>query len=68
MWFLCLEYNFDIYTLTFDEQKITACWNPKNLPPKQLDTMFRCIEAIYKLNKRFSNVSTLNDHSLDYFL
>ncbi|CAG8482316.1 2797_t:CDS:10 [Paraglomus occultum] len=36
-------------------QKVTACWSPDNLPPQQLDTIFRCVEAIYKLNKRFSS-------------
>ncbi|CAG8465277.1 4206_t:CDS:10 [Ambispora gerdemannii] len=33
--------------------RVTACWRPDELPPAELDTMFRNIEEIYRQNKRF---------------
>ncbi|KIL70740.1 hypothetical protein M378DRAFT_155677 [Amanita muscaria Koide BX008] len=32
-------------------RKIAAAWSRSNLPPPELDTMFRCIEAVYKADK-----------------
>ena len=34
-----------------DMQKVAAAWSRSNLPPQELDTMFRCIESIYKANR-----------------
>ncbi|EMD42226.1 hypothetical protein CERSUDRAFT_110759 [Gelatoporia subvermispora B] len=32
-------------------RKVAAAWSRSNLPPPELDTMFRCIESIYKANR-----------------
>ena len=32
-------------------QKVAAAWSRSNLPPPELDTMFRCMESIYKANR-----------------
>ncbi|OBZ80083.1 hypothetical protein A0H81_00960 [Grifola frondosa] len=32
-------------------RKVAAAWSRSNLPPPELDTMFRSIEAIYKANR-----------------
>ncbi|CAI2165174.1 4312_t:CDS:10 [Funneliformis geosporum] len=34
-------------------QQVTASWSRDNLPPPELDLMFRHIEIIYKQNKKF---------------
>ncbi|RIA95246.1 hypothetical protein C1645_734218 [Glomus cerebriforme] len=34
-------------------QQVTASWSRDDLPPPELDLMFRNIEAIYKQNKKF---------------
>ncbi|KAG9304606.1 hypothetical protein G9A89_020170 [Geosiphon pyriformis] len=34
-------------------QRVTACWSPDNLPPAELDAIFRYMEEIYRQNKRF---------------
>ncbi|GBC02690.1 hypothetical protein RclHR1_04760005 [Rhizophagus clarus] len=34
-------------------QRVTACWSSDDLPPPELDLMFRHVEAIYKQNKKF---------------
>ncbi|KAJ7198861.1 hypothetical protein GGX14DRAFT_573302 [Mycena pura] len=33
------------------EQKVAAAWSRSNLPPPELDTIFRGIEAVYKANR-----------------
>ncbi|KAI9060198.1 hypothetical protein FKP32DRAFT_1668235 [Trametes sanguinea] len=33
-------------------RKVAAAWSRSNLPPKELDAMFRCIESIYKANRQ----------------
>ncbi|CAG8499556.1 2850_t:CDS:10 [Ambispora leptoticha] len=33
--------------------RVTACWSPDDLPPAELDAMFRYTEEIYRQNKRF---------------
>ncbi|KAL7285205.1 hypothetical protein ACG7TL_000298 [Trametes sanguinea] len=33
-------------------RKVAAAWSRSNLPPPELDTMFRCIESIYKANRQ----------------
>ena len=32
-------------------QKVAAAWSRSNLPPSELDTMFRSVESIYKANR-----------------
>lgn len=32
-------------------KKVAAAWSRTNFPPPQLDTMFRAIEAVYRINK-----------------
>ncbi|KZO98378.1 Dbl homology domain-containing protein [Calocera viscosa TUFC12733] len=32
-------------------RRVAAAWSKDNFPPKELDTMFRCVEAIYKANR-----------------
>ncbi|EJU01895.1 hypothetical protein DACRYDRAFT_22333 [Dacryopinax primogenitus] len=32
-------------------RRVAAAWSKENFPPRQLDTMFRCVEAIYKANR-----------------
>ncbi|KAL1739022.1 hypothetical protein HDZ31DRAFT_22662, partial [Schizophyllum fasciatum] len=32
-------------------RKVAAAWSRSNLPPPELDSMFRCIESIYKANR-----------------
>ncbi|TDL28493.1 hypothetical protein BD410DRAFT_781007 [Rickenella mellea] len=34
-------------------RKVAAAWSRANLPPAELDTMFRGVEAIYKANRSF---------------
>lgn len=34
-------------------KKVARAWNRANFPPAELDTMFRNIEAIYRVNKSF---------------
>lgn len=36
-------------------QKIAAAWSKSNLPPRELDQMFRAIEALSKTNRSFLN-------------
>ena len=44
-----------IYTSIFELviQKVASAWSRSNLPPPELDTMFRGVEAIYKANRSF---------------
>ena len=37
-------------------QKVAAAWSRANLPPPELDTMFRSIEGIYKANRSLLSV------------
>lgn len=37
-------------------QKVAAAWSRSNLPPPELDTMFRSIESIYKANRALLGV------------
>lgn len=32
-------------------QRVAAAWSRSNFPPKVLDTMFRAVEAVYRINK-----------------
>lgn len=32
-------------------RKVAAAWSRSNLPPPQLDTMFRSVESVYKVNR-----------------
>ncbi|CAG8525443.1 3113_t:CDS:2 [Dentiscutata heterogama] len=34
-------------------KRVTSCWSSEDLPPPELDTLFRAIEEIYKRNKQF---------------
>ncbi|CAH1762516.1 11372_t:CDS:10 [Entrophospora sp. SA101] len=34
-------------------QRVTSCWDIDNLPPTEIDKMFRLIEGIYKRNRKF---------------
>nr|CAG8543859.1 13133_t:CDS:10 [Entrophospora candida] len=34
-------------------QRVTSCWDIDNLPPTEIDRMFRLIEGIYKRNRKF---------------
>jgi len=34
-------------------QKVAAAWSRSNFPPPALDTMFRAIEAVYRIAKQF---------------
>jgi hypothetical protein len=38
-------------------QKVASAWSRSNLPPPELDKMFRGIEAIYKANRSLVAVS-----------
>ena len=38
-------------------QKVAAAWSKSNFPPRELDKMFRAIEAVYKANRTFLSVS-----------
>ncbi|KAI0756608.1 hypothetical protein C8Q80DRAFT_1264647 [Daedaleopsis nitida] len=40
-----------VESLTGIIRKVAAAWSRSNLPPQELDTMFRCIESIYKANR-----------------
>ncbi|KAJ4486253.1 hypothetical protein J3R30DRAFT_3445453 [Lentinula aciculospora] len=37
--------------LTAVIRKVAAAWSSSNLPPSELDTMFRCIQTVYKANR-----------------
>lgn len=39
-------------------QKVASAWSRSNLPPPELDKMFRGIEAIYKSNRSLLAVRT----------
>ena len=41
---------------TFASQKVAAAWSRNNLPPKELDVMFRSIEMVYKVNRSLLSV------------
>lgn len=38
-------------------QRVAAAWSKKDFPPPKLDAMFRCVEAVYRANRSFGNVS-----------
>ena len=38
-------------------QKVASAWSRQNLPPPELDKMFRNIESIYKANRALLAVS-----------
>ena len=40
-------------------QKVASAWSRQNLPPPELDKMFRNIESIYKANRGLLTVSPL---------
>lgn len=37
-------------------QKVAAAWSRNNLPPKELDVMFRSVEMVYKANRSLLSV------------
>lgn len=37
-------------------QKVASAWSRSNLPPQELDQMFRAVEAVYKANRSFLSV------------
>lgn len=39
------------------KQKVAAAWSRSNLPPPDLDTMFRSIEGVYRANRSLLGVS-----------
>ena len=39
------------------EQKVASAWSKNNFPPAELDTMFRNVESVYRLNRGFLKVS-----------
>jgi hypothetical protein len=41
-------------------QRVAAAWSRKDFPPPRLDGMFRCVEAVYRANRAFGNVSLLS--------
>lgn len=45
-----LTFNFSVIVIS-PRQKVAAAWSRSNLPPPELDTMFRSIESIYKANR-----------------
>jgi len=51
--------SFPAYILPFLTyfQKIAAAWSRSNLPPPELDSMFRSIEGVYKANRSLLVVS-----------
>jgi len=46
--------------LTTLAQKVAAAWSRSNLPPTELDTMFRSIEGVYKANRSLHTVGSLS--------
>ncbi|WRT65017.1 uncharacterized protein IL334_001958 [Kwoniella shivajii] len=34
-------------------RRVAAAWSRKDFPPPRLDTMFRCVEAVYRANRAF---------------
>lgn len=40
-----------VYLFISHFQKVASAWSRSNLPPSQLDSMFRSIEAIFKANR-----------------
>lgn len=38
-------------------QRVAAAWSRKDFPPPKLDSMFRCVEAVYRANRAFGTVS-----------
>ncbi|WWC87232.1 uncharacterized protein L201_002120 [Kwoniella dendrophila CBS 6074] len=36
-------------------RKVAAAWSRKDFPPPKLDSMFRCIEAVYRANRSFGS-------------
>jgi hypothetical protein len=47
----------NVFTLAETIQKVAAAWSRSNLPPPELDTMFRSIEVVYKANRALLAVS-----------
>jgi hypothetical protein len=39
------------------QQRVAAAWSRTNFPPPELDTMFRNVESIYRVNRSFLKVS-----------
>ena len=39
-------------------QKVASAWSRNNLPPKDLDLMFRSLESVYKANRSLLSVRT----------
>jgi hypothetical protein len=48
--------NLNLNSELFFFQKIAAAWSRSNLPPKQLDAVFRSVEGVYKANRALLNV------------
>jgi hypothetical protein len=47
-------------------QKVAAAWSRSNLPPADLDVMFRSIEGVYKANRGLHSVSLLLSQVFHY--
>jgi hypothetical protein len=45
-------------------QKVASAWSRSNLPPPELDKMFRGVEAVYKANRALGQVRVVIVHSL----
>ena len=52
------------YQSKLTRQKVAAAWSRKDFPPPKLDSMFRCVEAVYRANRGFGSVRTplIHDH------
>lgn len=58
---VCATASISLYFYKFHAliQKIAAAWSRSNLPPPELDGMFRNIESVYKANRSLLSVRKL---------
>ena len=52
---LILHWSLDADPPTH-QQKVAAAWSRSNLPPPELDSMFRAVEGVYKANRNLHTV------------
>ena len=45
-------------------RRVASAWSRTNFPPRELDTMFRAIETVYRANRSLLSVSLIEFSSL----
>lgn len=48
-------------------QKVASAWSRANFPPRELDALFRGVEAVYKANRALNSVRGLELQPCPFF-